>query len=258
MRMDARDKQPERLLAWQSTLNTRELGGYRIKEGGLTRWKALVRSENPALLNRAGQKALVDYGIRTIIDLRFPAELEIDPSPFAYPLLDQPERPQYLNMPLDVDQHLEWRAGDDPAEAMCSLYYRLLESNRGHVKAVMRAVAYAKPGGVLFHCYAGKDRTGLIAAMLLSVLGVDEEDIIHDYAFTNEAIEVRREGFLADPQMPADKIGFYSVLFGNVPESMELTLKYLRQSYGSVMGYLHTTGLTEADMTRLRERLADQ
>jgi protein tyrosine/serine phosphatase len=247
----------ERLLDWQATLNTRELGGYPAKGGGGTRWQALVRSENPALLTRQGQQALVDYGIRTIIDLRYPAELEIDPSPFAKPNVGDATRPDYLNIPLDVDQDLEWKVGDDAARSMCSLYYRLLETNRGHVAEVLRAVARARPGGVLFHCHAGKDRTGLITAMLLSALGVSEEIIIQDYAFSTPQLQERSERELTEPWVLAEKVDFYRVLFSNLPDTMDLTLKYLKQTYGSAAGYLKTTALTEDDLAALRERLIE-
>ena len=248
------DTEMTRWLDWPVTLNTRELGGYPVAGGGRTRWGALVRSENPALLTQAGQQALIDYGIRTIIDLRFPSELAIDPSPFYAQSAKNETVVTYTNLPLEVDQHLDYQDGQDAAEAMCGLYCRLLETNRGHVAAVLGKIGSAPAGGVLFHCYAGKDRTGLIAAMLLSALGVSDEVIIQDYALTHGRLEERREMFLADPILPAEKKMYFQTLYNNLPNTMALTLKYLNQTYGSAMGYLATAGLTAQDIEGLRER----
>ena len=75
----------ERRLAWEGCLNARDVGGYATRDGGVTRWGAVVRSDSPSLLTRAGQEALEAYGIRTAIDLRFPHELDAAPNPFSDP-----------------------------------------------------------------------------------------------------------------------------------------------------------------------------
>jgi len=246
----------DRQLNWPETLNTRELGGYPLAGGGQTRWGVFVRSENPALLTAEGQRALRDYGIRTVIDLRFASELKVNPNPMGGPGVDGADGVDYLNLPLDIDQNLLWQAGDDPAAAMSDLYLRLAETNRGHVAAVLTSIARARPGGVLFHCHAGKDRTGLIAALLLGGLGVRDEAIIADYAYTTPQLQERRERGLADPSLSVDQEGYYRVLSSNLPETMRLTLDALRQKYGGVAAFLRTTPLQQADLELLRARCA--
>jgi protein-tyrosine phosphatase len=246
-----------RILSWPAALNSREMGGYPLRDGRYLRWKALVRSEHLGLLTPAGQQALVDYGIRTVIDLRFQSELEKNPNPFSNPAFSSNETPLFLHIPLDQDQDLYWHKGDDPSEAMSDLYCRLLETNRGHVARVLAAAAYARPGGVLFHCHAGKDRTGLIAAMILGILGAPEPVIVADYAFTTPPREERTRQTLADSAIPKSKLDFFRTQSSSYPETMQRTLAYLERRYGGIAGYVQTTGLKPDDLAALRERFID-
>lgn len=247
---------PSRLLNWEACINTRDLGGYPLQGGGETRWQALVRSDSSALLTPAGQKALVAYGIRTVIDLRFADELVESPSPFARAQIDKPEEwPDYIHIPLDEDQDLVWPTPLSPAEAMRDLYVRVLEKNRRFVAAVLTTVARARPGGVLFHCHAGKDRTGLIAALILGLSGVPNEIIAADYAFTHPALEELRRSRLDNPSFSQEELGYWSTLSSALPETMQLVLETLEERYGGVKGYLETTALLPGSLDFLQERL---
>jgi len=244
------------VLKWEACLNTRELGGYPLLDGRRTRWRALVRSDNIAKLTSAGQQALIDYGIRTVIDLRFPVELEKHPNPFNQTADSlQGERPQVLNLPLDQDQDLDWSMLSSPAEAMCDLYCRLLEANRAHIAAVLTAIARAPSGGVLFHCYAGKDRTGLIAALALATAGAPAETIIEDYALTHSLLEPLHTRELSDPSLTRNQRRYLSVLWTALPETMRLTLDYLDERYRGVAGYLRTTPLLPTDLSQLQDQI---
>ena len=249
--------QPIRFLNWEATLNTRELGGYPLKNGEQTRWKTLVRSENPSLLTPAGQQALIDYGIRTIIDLRFPSELIDNPSPFQRKA-GHGNAPDYLNIPLDQDQNATWPHPGGPAAAMADLYRRLLETSRKHVACSLKAIAGARPGGVLFHCFAGKDRTGLIAALILGALGASHETIIADYALAHPLFDERRARLLQDPGLPEEEREYLRVAITNLPDTMRLTLDYLDRTYGGIAGYLETTALLPEDLERLKERVVER
>jgi protein-tyrosine phosphatase len=122
----------------------------------------------------------------------------------------------------------------------------------------LKTIAHARPGGVLFHCHAGKDRTGLIAAVLLAALGVPNEIIAQDYALTNPSLEHKRETTLSDPALSPDRRRYLSVLTSAHPDTIMLTLAYLDQHYGNTAGYLRTTPLPPEDLSLLEKRLVEK
>src|SRR5436190_18952958 len=93
--------QPARRLRWDACYNTRDLGGYVTADGGYTRWGAFVRADNLSRLTPAGQSALIEYGVRTVIELRRADELTIDLNPFVA-VSNDPRRPAYLNLLLGL------------------------------------------------------------------------------------------------------------------------------------------------------------
>ncbi len=253
---------PARFLGWDACINTRELGGYPVA-GGSIRWKTLVRSDNSALLSKSGQRSLIDYGIRTVIDLRFPFECSMAPSPFSKKMTDDPDdedsdlRPDYINIPMDQDQDLLWPSPERPEQLMSSLYRRMLELNRKYVANVLTAIARARPGGVLVHCHAGKDRTGLIIAVLLGSLGASKETVLKDYAYSNALMNQKRTNLLADSSLTSDHRAYLAILTSSLPGSMLLTINYLERAYGSIERFLQTTPLQSADFSALRDRLVE-
>ena len=168
----------KRVLAWDACTNTRDLGGLRTSDGHLTRWGAVVRSDTPARLTEAGWSALHEYGIRTIITLRtygmVEDELNIKP---LYPDLETVQVAiEDITDPEFVQQWVDSGLWCTP------LYYKdaLRRWPERHA-AVISSVARARPGGVLFHCIRGNDRTGIIALLLLALVGVTPDAIIADY-----------------------------------------------------------------------------
>jgi hypothetical protein len=167
-----------RTLTWDGCTNVRDLGGLGASGGRTTRWGALVRSDTPARLTAAGWSALYDYGIRTILTLRTHGMQE--------PELDfTPPRPELAVVQLPIEDITDqgflqkWAATD----LWCTpLYFgdALRRWPERHA-AVVSAIARAQPGGVLFHCARGNDRTGIIALLLLALVGVDAGEIIADY-----------------------------------------------------------------------------
>lgn len=237
-------------------MNARELGGYPDQDGKQIRWQRLVRSNSSALLTMPGQLALIEYGIRTVIDLRFSYERKSNPSPFERDFTSSSdERPDYINLPFDEDQGLAWPSTAAPVELMTDLYCRILEKNRSHVARVLSAVAKARPGGVLIHCHAGKDRTGLIIAIILATLGVSNELIARDYSYSYYLLAKLRQQSLADPALTSDRRRYLAVLFSAKPETMLAVLAYLEQRYGGVEGYLRATPISPGDINLLRQRL---
>jgi protein-tyrosine phosphatase len=237
-----------RRLDWEGVLNARDLGGYPAAGGRETRWGALVRSDSLALLTQAGREALVGYGVRTIVDLRLPEEVAGEPNPFAEP---DHRGIAYCNLSF-IDP-----AAAPPAEVttLAEDYKGMLDRYGRAVAEVMAAIADAGDGGVLVHCAAGKDRTGLISALLLGLLGVAPETIADDYALSAECLRPRDEEWLANgPGERADREQAL-VRFAPTRQVMLEVLDHLDQRYGGVEGYLLQAGVSAEDLDRLRARL---
>jgi protein-tyrosine phosphatase len=247
---------PSRYLRWDACYNVRDIGGYATVGGGRTRWGAFVRADNMARLTPAGRAALLGYGVRTIVDLRRAAELAVDPNPFARPAEDAPTL-TYLNLPLGL--------GADPAGAlavkaageessMLALFCQVLDHYWRGIARVMSALAAAPDGAVLFHCHAGKDRTGLVAALLLALAGVPDQTIAEDYALSQACLQPIFDERLSQESDPAKRERL-AHQFGAVPETMLGILAHLAEQHGGAERYLLQAGMPIEAVERLRRRV---
>jgi protein tyrosine/serine phosphatase len=171
----------DRILVWDGCKNVRDLGGLRTSDGRLTRWRAVVRSDTPARLTATGWSALYAYGIRTIISLRTDGMQE-DELNFTSPYADLATVQTAIEDVTDEEFVQQWAATD----LWCTpLYYQdaLRRWPERHA-TVVSAIARARPGGVLFHCVRGHDRTGIVTLLLLALVGVAPEEIVADYALS--------------------------------------------------------------------------
>jgi protein-tyrosine phosphatase len=241
-------REQTRRLAWEGLLNARDLGGYPTADGCTTRWGAIVRSDSLTALTPAGQEALISHGVRSIVDLRLPDEAVHQPHPFAEP---GDHGIAYTNVSF-VDPAAA------PPEGVTTLaddYKRMLDRFQQQVAAVIAVIAEAPEGGVLVHCAAGKDRTGLIAAILLGLVGVAPETIGADYALTAECLRPREAAWLENG--PGDRAERQERLrrFAPTAEVMLAVLDHLIKRYGGVEAYLLQAGVAPEDLTRVRARL---
>ena len=246
--MTIEQRQWTRRLAWEGLLNARDLGGYPAGGGRETRWGAVVRSDSLAALTEAGRAALAAYGIRAIVDLRLPDELARHPNPYAEP---GDHGIVYTNVSI-----LDPAAGFPPDTlTLAENYLWSLDRFAGLVADAVTAVARAPEGGVLVHCAAGKDRTGLISALLLGLVGVPASTIAADYARTAELLRPRDEEWLEHG--PGERAEREALLarFAPTAEVMLEVLAGLERRYGGVERYLLAAGVAPADLERLRERL---
>jgi protein-tyrosine phosphatase len=237
-----------RQLAWEGLLNARDLGGYPTTDGRQTRWGAVVRSASLTGLTPSGRAALIGYGVRSIIDLRLPDEVASHPNPFA-----ERDGHDLLYTNLSFLDPVVAPPGD--ALTLADGYKRMLDLFQGKVAAVMTAIAGAPRGGVLVHCAAGKDRTGLIAALLLGLVAVETETIAADYALSAEYLRARDEEWLRNG--PGDRAEREERLrrFAPTAAVMVAVLDHLAGRYGGVEAYLLHAGVAPADLARLRARL---
>ncbi len=238
-----------RTLPWDDCMNARDLGGYHTADGRTTKWRAIVRSDNPARLTPAAQRAAIDYGLKTVIDLRNDDELEQFPNPLRL----HTDSLEYINVPL-VDP-----AAAPPATftTLANNYIRIADTFTDQMARVMYLIAFAQPGGVMVHCMAGKDRTGLVCAIILSLAGVDDETVAEDYAFSEERLRPFDEDWLENG--PGERHERELQLSRTSPKThvMREVLDHLRQRYGGAEGYLRAAGVDDEGIAKLRERILE-
>lgn len=230
----------ERRIVLGKMLNLRDLGGYPTADGRTTRWGVLLRGDNPMGLTDADAQLLLERNITTIIDLRSPAEAR--------------QFPDELTACSDFSCHfIPMSTGEklpNEEELIGLGYFRTLE-RKDTIRSVLETIADA-PGGVLFHCMAGKDRTGCIAALLLTLAGVDRLDILADYQVSQTYIRpVIRWMKKTRAELPA-------YVGSSKPEYLEDCLDRLEGAYGSVMDYLRAAGLTEDTLNKLKDKLLEE
>jgi protein-tyrosine phosphatase len=227
-----------------SLLNARDLGGYPTVDGAVTRRRSLLRADDLAQLTPEGLRALADYGVGTVLDLRWPEEIAAAPSPVPRDLPGV----RYMSVSLLAENPADWGAlGGYCAKEQwkCTVLERL----RPQLKRTLAVIAAAGPAPLLFHCVAGKDRTGVIAALLLALAGTVPEAIAADYAASTENL---REAYLrryrdGDPAAIIEAVRCPEEAIYNM-------LDYLDRA-GGIRAYLRDIGLSEAEIARLRARL---
>jgi protein-tyrosine phosphatase len=251
-----RQLQP-RDLVWDGCLNVRDLGGLPTRGGGETRFGAVVRADSVRQLSEEGWQALVDHGVRTVIDLRGrheraedpPAELPVEVRHVPFMEADEAEL-EGIGAELDAAV----AAAPDVATATRDVYLIFLERFRANVAAAVRAVAGAPAGGVVIHCAGGKDRTGLLSAFLLHLAGVTDEDIAVDYALSEERLRPRHEAWFEAAESE-EELERLRRIAQTPAASMAGVFAELERRYGGVEAYLRDTGVTSEELELVRERL---
>jgi protein-tyrosine phosphatase len=240
-----------RRLKWDGCYNIRDLGGFRTFDGRGTRRHALVRSDNLSRLTDAGWQALLAYGIRTILDLRTAWERTVELSPFLH---HENSPVRYVHVPfLSDDRAFAWPHTASIEED----YILMLQEARDGIRAIVQALAHAEDGGVLFYCHSGKDRTGLIAALVLAMLGVPPDEVAADYAQSLDCLQPLQDEWLENGPGERAEREEADAKFASRPETMKIVLQHLEAEYGGVQRYLEETGVSTADVEHLRRRLIE-
>lgn len=226
----------------RAELNFRDLGGYETGDGRRVQTGRVYRSAHLHEVDDVDRTALARLGIRTVCDLRHAEEAAARPGPFR-------DDPAIEVLPLGivgsratgdpVKTILEYGITEISADDITAIYLRFLDDHAAVYGRVVEVCAQASNHPVVVHCSAGKDRTGIAAALLLSLLGVDDETVVDDYALTNElwapAQLERARRLLPDHGIDPEPLTHY---FLAPPASMVATLAHVRERYGSVAGYL--------------------
>jgi protein-tyrosine phosphatase len=241
----------ERLIPLEGAVNFRDLGGYPVAGGWRTRWRVLFRADGLGDLTPADFDIMRALDIRTVIDLRSGDELErgrfdVDSHPvtfYHFPIIEQ------LPDPDEFDR----RPG-----LLGSQYQEMLRDAGVPIRSVLEILASPEALPAVFHCTAGKDRTGVLSALVLSLLGVDEETVVADYALSGEAMIRLRAKLLVKYPAGREAIEGISEVFSARPEQMEQLLDHMRAQYGSVAAYVDGLGTAQAVVDSLRTALLEE
>jgi protein-tyrosine phosphatase len=238
----------------ERVLNFRDIGGYRTGDGRTVAWRRVFRSGTLIRITPADATCLTEeIGLNFILDLRSGLEIQKGICPLSETGV------KYHNLPLMTDggNREEEERLFGQMTSMGEFYLYLLETPDFGQKIVVALEVIAGPDKhpLVFHCSAGKDRTGILTAILLSVLGVADKDIIEDYTLSNLYMEELTKRFRKDPEMAKLTGHLPSYFWEATAESMELFLDTLKHDYGSVTQYLCTQGMEPALAENLKKAL---
>ena len=250
---------PQRVLPLEGGRNFRDLGGYAAADGRTVRWGLLYRSGGMAGLTAADYAHLDTLGLASLCDFRTPAEREAEPTVWAGTA--KPDSWTHDVASLRGDLARMFDAGAMPSaaamrDAMLGLYADLPEAQApGYAELFRRLVAGAVP--LVFNCTAGKDRTGVAAALVLTALGVPRETVREDYLLTDAAADFGRmapgrKALDALAQLPPDVL---APLLSADPAYLDAAFAAIETRYGSIETYLaERLGVGAAALDRLRAR----
>jgi protein-tyrosine phosphatase len=243
---------------FEACFNFRDLGGYATREGGRTRRRTLYRSDSLHRLTRSDGVVFESLAIRTIIDLRSGMEIE-DHGRFPFtgrdaswhhsPMLDDLK----LRLPADgeTERPREERLAQNP-------YMYIVDEFGDSIAATFKLLAADEALPAVYHCTSGKDRTGIISALMLELLGVPDATIAADYALTEET-RARSSSWISEHE--PDLAAFFARIpperSSAHPEKIVEFLGQLRTVHGSASDFLMWLGVSEEEQAALRGRLLE-
>lgn len=259
---------PNRLLDINSGHNFRDLGGYQTADGRTIKWRQLLRTGSLATLSNDDLTTLAQIPVTQDIDLRGQAEVRQMPDRV-------PQSAAYYHLPVfDEDETDASHSNEEIAKwmqeegngyrRMPRVYSRMatIPSAKRAFRQLFDRLLANQNGATLFHCTAGKDRTGMAAFLILSALGVPRETILDDYLLTNQVTEDFREGWLAQMRKELPATPATEILINNRRDLASVHAAYLQKAigviedrYGDVQHYLtNYLELSDDQLHQLRDR----
>jgi protein-tyrosine phosphatase len=243
-----------RHLSFESVINFRDLGGYHARNGKTVAWRRIFRSGDLRHMTQGDFKKLKEeIRLVTVIDLRSGPEIENN----GKGLLEGSEI-KYCNISFMTD--------DDPGDNASRYehctnmgeFYLEMARQKDYGKRIIEALEVIADSGnhpLVFHCAVGKDRTGILAAILLNLLGVEEDDIIQDYTLSEPYMDELLARLKNNPQKSDPPLDIPDYFWKASPESMKLFLSTISKEYGSIEGFLKAQGAQASLVRRLEKAL---
>ena len=251
--MSTATARPARHIELERAFNFRDLGGYPTADGGTTKWQVLYRADGIHRISDADVLTLQPLGLRTVIDLRTPDEIEqhgrfpleaYDVDYHHHPVLDVVWSPEQIES-----------LGDSPT-FLVDRYREMLVTGEGALGRSLRLLAENDTYPAVFHCAAGKDRTGIVAALVLALVGAADEVIAEDYALSREGVARMIEWVKENMPEARERMSKApSSMMEAEPESILALLDHIRAEHGSIEQYVGTLGVDRDHIERLRVAL---
>lgn len=232
-------------------VNARDLGGLVTRDGRVVRTRQVIRTDNLKGLSAQGQRDLADIGLALVVDLRMGLEVERE----GYVIAHDPS--VVVNLPMLPQAGLnEEQVAQGAAGSLVEDYIRQIDVNAVNMTQALRLIADPQNRPVVVHCTAGKDRTGLVIAMLLDILGVDHETIVADYHVSNTAMEQILERIRGAPVYQDIGLAQAPVwIFAAEAETMREFLALMTERYGNAEQWALDAGMSVAEIQSLRATL---
>lgn len=239
-----------RNLSFSSIYNFRDVGGYAGLDGRTVRWRRLFRADSLHRLRGADLEAFGALGVKTVVDLRRDFEIE------RHGRVPHADGLDYRNV---VVEHVDWDSIPQPVDIpherwLADRYLNFAEDGGVGLAAALSLVADPAAAPAVVHCMAGKDRTGVVCALTLSLLGVSDTDIAEDYALTESAMASLTEYLMRT--MPGEVQDKYH-MFDCPEDAMLLFLADLRERHGSVEKYVREIGVSAEQVAAMRDHLLE-
>jgi len=235
-----------RRLPIRNAYNVRDIGGYPCQHGErATLFRSFVRADDLSNLDDEDVGLLLDYGVRTVIDIRSAAEARMFPDVF-----EGVDGVEYVGIPFIVGEitDITKEKVSEPVAGLKDFYKALVSGEKDSVRMIFECMAAHDEGVILYHCTAGKDRTGIITMLLLMLAGVPYEDIMADY-MVSWTYNKR------NPVINMILTMYPLEMMYSEPEYLDVAIDHIRNEYGNARNYLAAAGVSDSDMDKVITRL---
>jgi protein-tyrosine phosphatase len=245
----------QRFLELDGVFNFRDLGGYRTADGRSVRWRTLFRADALGRLTPDDVEAIRPLGLRTVVDLRTQRELD---ERGRFPVDSHPVTFHHLAVIDETwDQEAARRENLPAHEFLHRAYSAMLVEGGARFASAFELLAAPGALPAVFHCAAGKDRTGLLAMLVLGSLGVRRDEIVDDYALTQASMARFLDTMRTDPERAALIDAAPPAFFAADPQAIGMVVDDLEREHGSVREYARSIGVADEVLARLDAALLD-